>query len=194
VCRSRWRGREGQPRRRATVLAHAPGGPHRRGSPGPAREVVYHPGRHADAGHRRRPFHGRHGCGGRAVDPPPGAVPGHLGRATGGLRAGAGLLPRQPVLDPTTAARRHRHRDRAPGRDPPGHGHRRAGRTGCGAADRPGPPPNARTGARNAAHRPPRPWPRPPPCADDTPARRPDATPSPATTVAEHTTKETDQR
>jgi len=26
--------------------------------------------------------------------------------------------------------------------------------------------------ARNAAHRPPRPWPRPPPCADDTPARR----------------------
>jgi len=36
-------------------------------------------------------------------------------------------------------------------------------------------PPNARTGARNAAHRPPRPWPRPPPCADDTPARRPAA-------------------
>ena len=137
---------------------------HRRAGPGVAGPVVRAARRHPAAPDRRREGHGGHRRRHRAADAAAGAVPGRPDRRADRLRAGAGRLPRQPLLGATRAgprpghrlapARRHPHRLSPPSsRDrhrppPPGR--------------RPGPVPPSATPATSSPWSAPR-WPRSPP-------------------------------
>ena len=97
--------REPQRRRResqsccgATVLAHPARRRVRRGGPGPPGPLVRHPRGHPSAAHRRRAVLGRHDRRRGAAADGARAVPRPVVGDSCGVRAGVGLLPREPVL------------------------------------------------------------------------------------------------
>ena len=107
------RGGEGQPHRRATLVAHPGRRRHRRAGPGSLRPVLRAARRHPAAPRdRRRPARPPWPPSprGEPLQPvPPAPFPAAASRARGSRqRAGAGRLPRQPLLGATRAGRAHR--------------------------------------------------------------------------------------
>ena len=117
--------------------------------------------RHAP--HRRRKATVATVAARRAADPGAGAVPGRPGRRAGRQRAGAGRLPRQPLLGATRAGPRPGHGDPPARRAPHRAGHQPAGSSSPATSSRrPGPAPPSATPDTSWHWNAP-PWPRSPP-------------------------------
>ena len=99
-------GRESEPHRGATLVAHAARRRHRRAGPSPPRRVLRGEDRHPGPGRRRHRDSLQCWCSrrrGAVATRPGGGVPGGGGGAAHGHRAGPGVLPREPVLGATGA-------------------------------------------------------------------------------------------
>ena len=116
------RGGEGEPHRRATLVAHPARRHHGRASPGIPRRVVRAARRRPPQGPRRRARHRGRARRPRTPHPAAGAFPRDPSCRTGRVGAGAGRLPRQLLLRATATGprprdrhpppRRHHHRHR----------------------------------------------------------------------------------